>query len=173
VVGRLFLICVSGLRAIEDRPPPDVPYAIVSIRTPGDTREVKLPTSALLRGVLTLSFYDLPDMPAETEAAVFSQEPHLRAGLFDGAMAQATLAFVQQHLAVIEALWVHCDAGLSRSPGLAAGLLDTVLLSQDVAGDRRIWHERGNDRVYRCLRAAWGSGEPQGQVGGRGGASDG
>ena len=70
--------------------------------------------------------------------------------------ADAICAFVLRHGREIDDLIVHCSAGVSRSPAVAAGIL--AGLRQD---DSAIWKNPGyqpNPYVYRLVREAFARG---------------
>lgn len=117
-------------------PHDDAPHVIISITTtPQDA--AKLPVCATTAGVLRLSFYDLDQLlPGVTEDELFSAEH-----------AKQIWDFVAQHRAAIERVIVHCDAGYSRSPAVAAAL-SRVIEGTDDEFFRRY---QPNRRVYRAL----------------------
>jgi predicted protein tyrosine phosphatase len=120
----------------QTSPHDDVPHVIISITT--TPQEVAmLPVCDQTRGVLRLSFYDLDQRaPGVTEDALFSPEH-----------AQRIWDCVAEHRASIERVIVHCDAGYSRSPAIAAAL-SLVLEGTDEEFFRRY---QPNRRVYRAL----------------------
>ncbi len=121
--------------AIEALPPHDVAHVIISITTTPDD-QAKLRLGAACRGVLRLSFVD-----ADEQRDV---QPHV---LFGRAHARAILDFVTRHRDAIERIVVHCDAGISRSPAVAAALA-VCLGESDEEFFRRY---RPNMLVYRTL----------------------
>lgn len=124
---------------IERSEPPDAPHAIISITTT-ESDLVELPQSVRTRGVLRLTF---PDMV--TPCTGWSEDR-----LFTRNDAERICEFVDEHAPRIEELLVHCDAGMSRSPAVAAAL------SKALYGDDRLFFERyiPNQRVYRILLEA-------------------
>lgn len=86
----------------------DEPYAVLSIRSPG-TREVEIAESPECRGVLRLEFDDL-------------QAPSSVGEVFAGWHARAAVEFVAALHPEVRLLVCQCEAGISRSAGLAAGL---------------------------------------------------
>ena len=134
---------VYSRSAIEAVSPHDVPHVIISI-TSSAADVARLRTNEACRGVLRLSFLDA-DVPSDlhAEAELFSREQAAR--IWD---------FVLQHRTEVERLIVHCDAGMSRSPAVAAAI-SKALTGDDTAffGGRY----RPNMRVYRALLDAYQS----------------
>lgn len=121
--------------AIEALAPHDVAHVIISITTTADD-QAKLRLGTACRGVLRLSFIDADEQRDD--------QPHV---LFGREQARAILDFVTEHRDAIERVVVHCDAGLSRSPAVAAAL--AVCLGQS---DQEFFQRyRPNMRVYRTL----------------------
>lgn len=115
----------------------DVPYAVISITTPGDG-EADVAPSDKCRAVLRLSFRDIRAAECRPEWETFLPEH-----------ARSVWAFVAEHWEHVEALVIHCDAGQSRSPAVAAAL-DKVLNGDD----SRWWKGyRFNSLVYETLLA--------------------
>lgn len=121
--------------AIEVLPPHEVAHVIVSITTTPDDR-AKLPVGKACRGVLRLSFVDADEPRPD--------QPHT---LFDRAQARSILQFVKQHRDAIERIVVHCDAGLSRSPAVAAA----IAVCLDQSDEEFFRRYRPNMLVYRTL----------------------
>src|SRR5580698_662975 len=88
----------------------DVPWAAIQISGHGGTWPTLSPTRRV--GLLQMRFPDraLPDRETPTEL------------LFSEAQAEAILDFVAAHAEQLEWLLVHCEAGASRSPAVAAAL---------------------------------------------------
>ncbi|MEX2012321.1 MAG: hypothetical protein WD970_01010 [Patescibacteria group bacterium] len=87
-----------------------VPYAVVSIKDPGE-ETVQLVPSVYLRDVLQLSFHDLTKQLGKGGYK-----------LFDAVMAEQVCRFTKRCLLNIELLVIHCGAGKSRSAAIAAAL---------------------------------------------------
>lgn len=141
-------IVVFNRQTIEAVPAADVPHLIVSITlTPEDLAEPR--TNEHTRGLLRLAFWDL-EIPVGnvTEAQLYSD-----------AQAEEVVRFVATHLKAhqeIERIVFHCDAGLSRSPGMAAAFAKA--LNDD---DTRFFRggRRPNMRAYRrTLNACFDAG---------------
>jgi predicted protein tyrosine phosphatase len=141
------------------KPHTDVEHVIISIRTPGDTSEVKLPLAGpKTLGVLHLSFYDnakeapQPPIPLRDLGVTRQEYDAAFLGLplgtfFDEKMGLEIVLFVRQHHAKAKRIIVHCDDGLSRSPAVVAAL--AKMLGQD---DSRYHQDYNpNQRVYRLI----------------------
>lgn len=133
---------VYNRTTIESIDPHEVPHVIVSIRSPKDPNEARLPVGQHTLGVLRLTFHDMDDAhmayPAirqEYEAQCFSRD-----------QARQIVTLVRSNPQA-QRLLVHCDAGFSRSPAVAAAL------SKALTGDDRKFFMRysPNMRVYRML----------------------
>lgn len=129
-------IFVYSRAAIERVPPHDVPHIVISITTTEDDR-ARIPSSPHCKGVLRLVFHD-----ADAPTATSSEE-----ALFSAAHADAIWDFVLAHRADVERVILHCDAGVSRSPGVAAAV-SKALLGDAAEYFRRY---RPNMLVYRTL----------------------
>ena len=161
-------IFVCSRRAIEHSGPFTVPHLFISIRTPGDPNEAKLPVNDLTRGVLRMEFHDLdrvPErpipligVPADSWVARNAPTPET---LFNPERAVQVLDFVRPHVdqkralrasglghTAVRAIIVHCDAGWSRSPAVAAALTKTLLGQDDTHWFKA---KSPNMLVYRTL----------------------
>ena len=112
-------------------------HVIVSIKTPGD-EDAKILTNENTLGVLRLQFYDADKQCKEH-------------GLFEENHAREILEFVHDNCTrrkttPIEFI-VHCDAGMSRSPAVAAAI------SKIYEGDDSMFFKRyhPNMRVHRMI----------------------
>jgi predicted protein tyrosine phosphatase len=154
---------------IECLRPPDRHHFIISIRTPGDPNEAKLPIGETTRGVLHLQFHDLDNVPAgilvtPEEAARFGRQFRKVGADYEWDVPEGTLFDAKMGREVVEFAWkqrqddrldlalLHCDAGWSRSPAVAAGLMRTVFGEDDSIIFKRF---KPNMRVYRNVLAAW------------------
>ena len=97
--------------ALDAARPHEVSHIIISITSSSDD-VARLRANKTCRGVLRLSFPDA-DVPSEQ---------HAEDVLFSREHAMKVWTFVQQHLPEIERIIVHCDAGVSRSPAVAAAI---------------------------------------------------
>jgi predicted protein tyrosine phosphatase len=91
---------------------PDVPHAVISIRS-SDQPVARLPESPLRLGVLYLCFDDAVQQPAGAEGTL---------DLCDEEDARQVVEFVTSLQGRVKLLVVHCEAGLGRSAGAAAGI---------------------------------------------------
>lgn len=121
--------------AIERVAPHDTPHLLVSITShPSD--QARLAPGPACLGLLRLSFVDA-DQPSEA---------HPEETLFTPAQAAAIWDLLAAHPGAVRVV-VHCDAGMCRSPAVAAAL-SKVLCGEDEDFFRRY---RPNRRVYRLL----------------------
>jgi predicted protein tyrosine phosphatase len=127
---------VYSRRALEAVQPHEVAHVIISI-TSGPEDIAHLRRNDQCKGVLRLHFPD-----AEVASDQFPE-----AVLFAPADARQIWAFVLGHPEV-QRIVVHCDAGVSRSPAVAAAL--ARILNGDDA-EYFAGRYRPNMRVYRML----------------------
>jgi predicted protein tyrosine phosphatase len=137
-------VLVYSRQAIESLPPHDVPHVIISI-TSDDEPPATLPIAApspdgapgACREVLRLVFAD--------QEPYIEDDPDER--LFSAAHARAIWDVVLRHREDIERIVVHCHAGMSRSPAVAAAIARG--LGQD---DRPFFRQYyPNMHVYRVM----------------------
>jgi predicted protein tyrosine phosphatase len=98
---------------------PDEPYIVVSVTNPG-LPDAELAPSPLRRDVLRLQFHDMGDygQPLRDNVLMTDQD------------AEAILEFVERHTGGVSMIICQCEAGMSRSAGIAAAL-SQVLQSED------------------------------------------
>ena len=112
----------------------DIPWAAISVSTHGDWPILnKCQQTALLQ----LAFADADTQSEATEAPLFTEHD-----------AENILSFIQNEKHKIEILLVHCEAGISRSPAIAAAL------SLIIDGDDKYFFKppyRPNMMVYRTI----------------------
>ena len=127
---------------------PDQPTAYISIYTPGcDPATFRQHTNIL--DVLSLCFDDLSD--DRFQGLALGSDGRICRLITDDHAAEIKI-FVQKHRAMgVSHFLVHCDAGISRSPGVA------VALDQVFNGAREIRHGWGcyNRLVERRVREAF------------------
>lgn len=90
-------------------------YVVISISGPMD--RAKLPKSTRCKAILYLEFHDL-DRIIDPEYPVFAVSH-----------ARKILKFFEKYRGEVNALLIHCDAGISRSPAVAAAL--TKIMGHD------------------------------------------
>lgn len=116
----------------------DLPHIVISIRDPGSER-VNLPDNPNCIAQLFLDFHDIDGEKDFTDHKTFSGED-----------AASILKVVGLTFPYINLIVVNCEAGISRSAGIAAAL--SVLLG---IGDEEFFNPRGpyqpNRWVYRTI----------------------
>lgn len=127
-----------GIQALKSFP---VYYVIISISTTL-SEPAKLPVGDVnCRGVLRMAFEDT-DYELD--------------GAFQDYHAKAVVDFTEQFIRGqpdLEYVLLHCDAGISRSPAVAAAI--AVMLGES---DKRFFrHYKPNMRVYRKILNEWES----------------
>ena len=110
-----------------------IPYLVISITNIG-SQDAVLAESPLRLGVLRMQFRD-------TE----------RASGFTEVQAEAAVRFVQGHADALRGIVVHCEFGVSRSAGMAAGLDEAMNGAPDGRFDECY---DCNERVRRLVREA-------------------
>ena len=124
------------------------PYVLISICDPRK-RSPRLPKSGLCGGILRLRFHDA------TPVAGFELPDEIK--LMTVRQAKSIWRLIQQHKDEVDTVVVHCEAGMSRSPAVAAAICRG--LGGDDAGFFREFLP--NLYVYRLvLEAAPNSGPP-------------
>ncbi|MBX7221013.1 MAG: hypothetical protein K1Y36_13780 [Blastocatellia bacterium] len=126
VVGRAELRTLSPL----------VPFVVISITDP-DKPDAEIIPSDFLNGVLRLKFDD-------AEGTEIGHPAHILMSMQD---AHLVLAFVESHLAAVQLIVCQCEAGVSRSAGVAAALAN-ILHGEDQFFFDHYWPNR---LVYRLL----------------------
>ena len=128
---------VYSRHAIEAARPHEVPHLIISI-TSGPEDVARLRTTGMCKGILRLVFLDAEE----------PTDPCPEDQLFSKEQARRLWAFVLEHRGQVERIVVHCDAGKSRSPAVAAALAHVFEGDRDEFMGGRY---RPNMRVYRTL----------------------
>lgn len=129
----------------------DVPYAVISITDPNDEHP-KIPQRRGLREILRLKFHDLE--PSLTDVGQESDRNALYQ-FMSADDAQRVRRFIEDSDA--NALVIHCEAGVSRSPSCAMALCDQLKWGRDCirwAGGNR-HKDPPNQHVYSTTRSAW------------------
>lgn len=88
---------------------------IISIRTPGDEKAKFDSNNKTIKDILYLEFYDI---------SYNSQEIFKGYAPMTDEDAVKIKDFVLKWKDKVDTIWVHCDAGISRSAGVAAGILE-------------------------------------------------
>ena len=91
---------------------PKEPYAIISIGDP-EQADAALGSDPHCRGVLRLRFHDISDPQLAR---------HHGLEIMHGKAARDAVAFALEHGPHVRTLLIHCEAGISRSAGIAAAL---------------------------------------------------
>ncbi len=125
-------------RARVARVMPNVPYIVISVTDP-DRPEADIAENPLRMGLLRLAFYDLDDLDDHPLAP---SQDH----------ADEIVRFVREHLSHADLIVTQCEAGISRSSGIAAAL------SRWLNGHDEEFFERyiPNRRIYRLIRRSPG-----------------
>ncbi len=132
---------VYSRQMVELIEPHEVPHLVVSISCPRD-EDAKIKTNEHTLKVLRLQFWDFDKVPPGHEEAGLSKDSEC----FQPAQARQILALVKTYPEA-QRLIVHCDAGHSRSPAVAAAL-SKILVGDDADYFLRY---RPNMRVYRTI----------------------
>jgi predicted protein tyrosine phosphatase len=102
---------VYSRKAMAAVQPHEVPHIIISITSmPEDLALLR--ANDHCRGTLRLSFLDADER----------SEPRVGGELFSLDQARQIWSFVERHRRDVQRIVVHCDAGISRSPAVAAAL---------------------------------------------------
>lgn len=149
-MGRLYAERVSGIFVM--------PHAIISIGEPnprreGDSGQAKFADNEHRVGLLRVDFYDI-DMNTITNAGYIREiKKEHGHGLMTEDHAKQILDFYEEMLGKIEILVCHCEAGVSRSSGVAAALMRIHKGSDDkIFNDPRYIPNRF---VYRKILEEW------------------
>lgn len=118
---------------------PSSPHVVISISDP-EQGKANVATNSLTKDVLFLEFHD-------TNVADHGMT------LFDRSHAEKILSFIRRYTDEVDLLVVHCNAGMSRSPAVAAALSKIYL------GDDSVWFatKTPNSLVYRTILEAYHS----------------
>jgi len=117
-------------------------YAVISIRDP-DQPEVRLPRTPGLRATLRLAFHDAEPVGS----SVLPDEIRL----MSEADARQIVEFVWEHRDRVNALVVHCEQGMSRSPAVGLAIAEALDLDKSaLCGDCH-----PNPYVHRLVAGAF------------------
>lgn len=122
-----------------------MPNAVISITDPDNREPAKFSTTDFIKDVLYIKCFDV-----DKGSANFHCYPErFKKGVFTKDHAIQILDFVEEMKNDIEILVVHCDAGISRSSGVAAALsLIYTGTDKGIFMDNRY---RPNMHVYRTI----------------------
>jgi len=125
-----------------------IDHAIISVTDPKSKDPVFKP-SPFTKGILFLKFYDIDFSDGNntpTRAAILKEYGD---GLFKDSQAQEILDFVDKVKDDVKLIICHCEAGVSRSAGVAAAVLKILTGSDNaIFNDRRYIPNR---YVYRKI----------------------
>jgi predicted protein tyrosine phosphatase len=123
----------------------DVPWAAISISTYPD--EFPKLNKCQQIGLLQLAFADIDNRPEWEDAPGYDKEPDWTPISYR--QAQEIWNFVASVQDKIKALLVHCEAGVSRSPAIAAAISEVIL-----GRPHKVPGSSPNLRVYTKLMIA-------------------
>ncbi len=139
---------VFNREEIEAEPAHADLHIIVSIQSPKDPQLPKLNVSRHTLRVVRLVFHDMDDM--HKKAFPPEKWAKYEDDCFSPAQARQIIEAVRMHPEA-EELLVHCDAGFSRSPAVAAALSKAL-----TGDDTRFFKQYApNMRVYRTILEEW------------------
>jgi len=148
---------VKSRYRLEEYNPLTEDHIIISIWTPGD-EPANPAKNAYTADILSLNFHDIDRLPCNEEQAAEWKSWGVK--LFCHEHAKRIVLFVDYWVELeIDHIIVHCDAGLSRSPGVAAALAlkyngdDREFWSGTMYGGMRF---HPNSHVYNVMLQALG-----------------
>jgi len=125
--------------SIESLEPYENSHIIISITTPDDEEaDIKIGNSC--KGICRFVFSDMCTLYPDENLRPFSEED-----------ANKAWKFILQHSKDIDLIIVHCDAGISRSPGMGAAIAKVFNGSDDFFFKRF----NPNMLVYRLMLSAY------------------
>lgn len=126
------------------------PWAAISVSTePGDFPPIQTENRV---GLLRLRFWDIANPRLQ-------DIDRLADKLFSREQAEAILKFVDDHWPHVECFMVHCEAGISRSPAIAAAI-EYIYHGKDEA-QKYFNRYMPNSYVYKTLLEVKFNGDPQ------------
>lgn len=118
-----------------------VPHITISVRSPDRFgKHLRLPNNMYRQGSIMLEFHDLDDRVEGTDMEGIHE-------LFSPEHAKKIVAFVQKHISFVDTIIINCEAGISRSAGIAAAL--SKFYNKDDSYFFK--HFIPNRRVYRMI----------------------
>lgn len=126
------------------------PFIVISITDPY-SEPAKSPRTKYIGGRLELQFHDWDDHAKVKIQSMEKSEHAKRMVYFSKRDADKVVDFVRKHQDSVDLIVVHCEAGISRSAGLAASLCKCI---NGYDGDFFSKY-LPNRRVYRLVMNAW------------------
>lgn len=114
---------------------------IISIRTPSDEKAEFDSNNKTIKDILYLEFYDI---------SYNSQEIFKGYEPMTDEDAVKIRDFVLKWKDEVDTIWVHCDAGISRSTGVAAGILEALGKDNSYIFDNKMYFPN-----LLCYRKTW------------------
>ena len=141
-------ILVMGRQSVEQFQS-EKTHIIISITSPYST-PAKIGLSDKVKDILRLSFHDWDAKEKELIEQKNTLESK-RMIYFNNEMAKKILLFVERYIKTINLIVVHCEAGISRSAGVAGAI------SKCFYGDDNYYfkHYLPNMLVYRTIIEEW------------------
>jgi len=102
-----------------------IDHAIISITDPNSDHPV-FQQSPFTKGILKLKFYDIDFGDGNTTPTRAELLKEYGDGLFNKTQAREILNFVEKIKDQVKVIICHCDAGISRSAGVAAAILKVL-----------------------------------------------
>jgi len=99
----------------------DLPYIHISIRSP-HTKKPILASDPNRKAVLYLLFHDVDKIEGSLQQALHEMCGKAKPVLFSEAQAKMILRFVEKWKDQVESIVINCEAGISRSAGVAAAI---------------------------------------------------
>jgi predicted protein tyrosine phosphatase len=127
----MWFLVLSRLRVARVRP--NVPYVVISVTDPGSP-DADIAPNPLRMGILRLQFWDTDLSTGYTDAPSAEH-------------AEAIVRFVREHQTHADLIVVHCEAGISRSAGIAAALCRWLNGHEDEFFERYL----PNRLIYRLI----------------------
>lgn len=120
-------------------------YVVISIHDP-NTKPPRVRQQPGFRAKLVLCFDDAEEIPDTAEPGEIV--------LMSQGQAEQIRAFIEKHRAEVGTVVLHCEAGMSRSPGVAAALCrafgdDDQLFWQEYQPNRHVYHLV--TQVFKCV----------------------
>ena len=126
------------------------PHIIISIGDPFDREPAPICEQPACKGILRLQFHDWDDKQRIVLERSSSPESK-RMVFYSEQQAKQVFDFIQTHINSIQTIICQCDAGISRSAGMAAAL-SKILNGTDAYFFKTYIP---NSRVYRLTLNGW------------------